>query len=87
MRELAFCEVNAISGGINCFDADLMAKVKAKVIRDGLIVSTITTVFGVGVVFGASQSYLITGLSAVIIAPYAAALGAYTSSAWSNPVA
>lgn len=87
MRELTLSELNAISGGeVNYFDSDLMAKVKAKVIRDGAIDAIVVSVLAAAIVLGFSDNYIVTASAVVMLAPCAGIYGILNSSAWTNPV-
>lgn len=82
MRELTQLEITAIAFGINCVDVNLLTAAQQQAIRDGVSFSLITGALSFGIAYGIFASpYIGVGVS-LVLAPYAAGLGYFSSSAW-----
>ena len=82
MRELTQLELSFVGAGIECIDTTMFLKLQDKAIRDGISFSLITGALVFAVAFGLFNSaYIGIGVS-LVLAPYVAGLGYFTSSAW-----
>lgn len=82
MRELTRFEIQDISGGFNCIDADVWQRVQDKAITDGVIISFLVSGAIGAVTAGLSQSIGTGIVAGAIIAPYIGIYGYAKSSAW-----
>ncbi|MCS5710099.1 hypothetical protein [Candidatus Berkiella aquae] len=82
MRELTQSEVIIISAGISCIDSTTFNTLQQHAIRDGVSFSLITGAITFAMAYGLfANPYAGVGVS-LVLAPYAAGLGYFSSSAW-----
>lgn len=82
MRELTQLEMSIIGAGTSCIDASMLKNLQDKAIRDATAFSCITGALTFGIAYGLFASPFIGAGVAVVLAPYAAGLGYFSSSAW-----
>lgn len=82
MRELTQLEITTIGSGTSCVDASMFTSLHHKAMRDGAAFSLITGALTFSIAYGLFASpYIGAGVS-LVLAPYAAGLGYFSSSAW-----
>lgn len=82
MRELTQSEIVTVSAAASCIDASLFKNLQDKAIRDAAAFSMITGAITFAIGYGLFASPFIGGGVALALAPYAAGLGYFSSSAW-----
>ncbi len=82
MRELTQLEIMIIGSGISCVDVDMFTAAQHQAMRDGAAFALITGAISFSIAYGLFASpYIGIGVS-LVLAPYAAGLGYFSSSAW-----
>jgi hypothetical protein len=82
MRELTQSEIITVGAGASCIDAIMFKNLQDKAIRDAAAFSMITGAITFAIGYGLFASASIGGGVALVLAPYAAGLGYFSSSAW-----
>lgn len=82
MRELTQLEMSIVGAGTSCIDANMLKNLQDKAIRDAVAFSFITGALTFGAAYGLFASPFIGVGVSLVLAPYAAGLGYFTSSAW-----
>ncbi len=82
MRELTQSEIITVGAGTSCVDSTMLKNLQDKAIRDAVAFSMITGALTFAIGYGLFASPFIGGGVALVLAPYAAGLGYFSSSAW-----
>ncbi len=82
MRELTQSEITTVGAGASCIDSTTFKNLQDKAIRDAAAFSAITGAITFAIGYGLFASANIGGGIALVLIPYAAGLGYFSSSAW-----
>jgi hypothetical protein len=81
MRELTQLEMSIVGAG-SCIDANMLKNLQDKAMRDAAAFSLITGALTFGIAYGLFASPFVGAGVSLVLAPYAAGLGYFSSSAW-----